>query len=211
MRPDLLALTPQAIASLANVGLVKRAQKELDGGKGPRLEELADGTVVGTFEDGSTARLVPGKGLKDSPCSCGATGACRHRVAVALAYPTFARGGAKAAQDGASPSGTAEAPATPWTPGAVEDEALAKVLPARALERASALRGRGYVAQVRRGASSAGDEPPAVALATCTVRFLVPRDLAYARCDCAAGAGCEHVALAVWAFRAADERDPAAR
>jgi hypothetical protein len=39
------------------------------------------------------------------------------------------------------------------------------------------------------------------------VTFLVPRDLAYARCDCAAKSSCEHMALAVWAFREADARD----
>src|SRR5690242_18306476 len=95
-RADLLALTPQAIASLSNLGLVKRAQKELEQGKGPQLEELPDGTVVGSFEDGNTARLVPGKGLKDSPCSCNATTVCRHRVAVALAYPAYAQQGTPA-------------------------------------------------------------------------------------------------------------------
>jgi hypothetical protein len=34
------------------------------------------------------------------------------------------------------------------------------------------------------------------------VQFLVPGDLAYARCSCAEGTGCEHVVVAVWAFRA---------
>jgi hypothetical protein len=35
----------------------------------------------------------------------------------------------------------------------------------------------------------------------CHVRFLVPGDLRYTRCDCAKPSPCEHVPLAVWAFR----------
>ena len=35
IRADLLALTPEALVRLANVGLVKRAQKEIDGGVVP--------------------------------------------------------------------------------------------------------------------------------------------------------------------------------
>lgn len=207
-RADLLALTPQAIASLSNLGLVKRAQKELEQGKGPKLEELPDGTVVGSFEDGNTARLVPGKGLKDSPCSCNATTVCRHRVAVALAYPAYAQQGPTAPASTAQTAEQAQTP--PWSPGSVDDEALAQLLPRRSLERAEALRERGYLAQVRRG-SFVGEDVPTVSLATCTVRFLVPRNLDYARCDCSTGTACEHLPLAVWAFRVADAKDATGR
>ncbi|ATB35558.1 hypothetical protein CYFUS_000971 [Cystobacter fuscus] len=202
-RADLLALTPQAIASLSNLGLVKRAQKDLEQGKGPRLEELADGTVVGTFEDGIITRLVPGKAFKDNPCSCGAATVCRHRVATALAYPAFI------ATSAVPPPAEVKAEA-PWSPGAVDDAELARVLPRRALDRAERFRKRGYLAQVRRGTFE-GEDIPSVALATCTVRFLVPRDLSHARCDCSLGTGCEHLPLAIWAFRAADEKDPTRR
>ncbi|WNG36781.1 hypothetical protein F0U61_26245 [Archangium violaceum] len=205
-RPDLLALTPQAIASLANLGLVKRAQKEIEQGKGPRLEELADGTVVGSFEDGNTVRLPPGKSLKDSPCTCNATTVCRHRVAVALAYPAFTSASAAPAPEKAAEA----APEPPWSPGSVDDKALEELLPRRSLEHAGALRERGYLAQVRRG-TFVGDDVPTVSLATCTVRFLVPRNLGYARCDCSVGTGCEHLPLAVWAFRVADEKDATSR
>ncbi|ATB30725.1 hypothetical protein [Melittangium boletus] len=199
-RPDLLALTPQSLAALANLGLVKRAQKDLEQGKGPRLEELPDGTVVGTFEDGSTARLVPGKALKDSPCTCNATSVCRHRVATALAYPAFSAAAAPSSE-------TPPPPSPPWSPGQVEDAALEQLLSQRVMERARVYRKRGFLAQVRRGTFE-GEDVPRVSLATCTVRFLVPRDLNYARCDCAAGLRCEHLPLAVWAFRAADAKDP---
>ena len=41
-RKDLLALTPEAVAALANLGLVKRAQREIAEGNGPVLEETDD-------------------------------------------------------------------------------------------------------------------------------------------------------------------------
>jgi len=59
----------------------------------------------------------------------------------------------------------------------------------------------GIVATISRGA------PPSAMLPACTVRFLVPRDPAYAKCDCRdAASGCPHVAVAVWAFREAAGR-----
>ncbi|HEY3997390.1 MAG TPA: hypothetical protein VGO93_00900, partial [Candidatus Xenobia bacterium] len=81
MRPDLAALTPAVLASLSNVGLVKRAQKESG-----TIEELPDGTVVGTFADGVTARWPPGVGLAGTTCTCGAASVCRHRLALPLQY-----------------------------------------------------------------------------------------------------------------------------
>lgn len=196
MRADLLALTPDSVASLANWGLVKRALKEIEAGQGPALAEEDDGTVVGTFPDGAVARLVPGKTLRDTGCTCPATGVCRHRVATALAYPSFAR------VDASAPDETVfEA----WSPGALDDGAL-ESLGRRTLDEARTTRRRGLVVVVRRARP---DEPiPSAELPSCTVRFLVPRDLAYARCDCRLAQGCAHVALAVWAFREADVRDP---
>src|SRR5581483_8210403 len=85
-RTDLIALTPESIAALTVVGFVKRAQREIAAGDGPALDELDDGTVIGTFKDGVIAKLVPGKTFKDTPCTCGASAGCRHRVAVALSY-----------------------------------------------------------------------------------------------------------------------------
>ncbi len=201
MRADLVALTPEALAALANVGLVKRAQRELDQGKGPRLEESADGTVTGHFDDGVVTRLPPNTTLRDCLCTCVASGVCRHRVAVALAYRTFA----------SAPTSitTAEVPlAAPLvgvSPADIDDAALERLLPKRTLEDARAIARRGMVIEV---VQAAGNEPPTARLAACTVRFFVPNDPAYARCDCAAGQGCVHVALAVWAFRAGDAARP---
>lgn len=191
-RHDLLALSPESLASLANLGLVKRAQRELAEGGGPSLEEQADGTVIGTFKDGVIARLPRDTPLKEAPCSCGSASVCRHRVAVALAYPAFARA---AKRDDGPPD---SAPPADWSPGEIDDATLARVVGEKTLERSRAARKKGLVVTVER------DGTPTAKLPSCTVRFLVPHDVAYARCDCAQGAGgCEHLALAVWAFRLA--------
>lgn len=190
-RADLLALTPDALASLSNLGLVKRAQRELGDGVGPRLHEEDDGTVVGTYDDGVVARLPKGVTLKDSPCTCGATGVCRHRVAVALAYGPW-----HAAEHAGAPAPSSAHVATSWSPAEIDDATLERALGTRLLERARATMRKGLVATLER------DAVPTAKLPSCTVRFLVPRDVAYARCDCAqAGGACEHLALAVWAYR----------
>lgn len=223
-RADLAALTPEAVAALANLGLVKRAQRELAEGKGPALEEDEAGTVTGASPDGAVVTWPPGASLRDARCTCGAPGACRHRVAVALAYPTFARAHASApaaseepreareadAHEGVAHEGVAseaapsEAPRPVWSPATLDDEALSRALGKRTLETARAQRGRGLVVRAR----LASAEPPTAALPTCTVRFFVPGELAFAKCDCIEGGRCAHVALAVWAFRQAEREGP---
>src|SRR6185312_8736558 len=198
-RKDLLALTPEAVAALANLGLVKRAQREIAEGNGPALEETDDGTVIGKFADGTIAKLFAGKTLKDSPCSCNASSVCRHRVAVALAYKSWHA----SELEGAPPPSSARVPAE-WSPAEIDDAALEKSLGPKRLERARfAMRGGLLVTIEREGV-------PTAKLPACTVRFLVPRDPAYAKCDCKdAQQGCEHVALAVWAFREAASHEGA--
>lgn len=203
MRSDLLSLTIEGITALANAGLVKRAQKEIEQGKGPEIGEDAEGTVHGAFADGVTTRLPPGTPLREAFCSCGAQGVCRHRVAVALAYPAW-----HAAQQG-SAGGEPAVAATAGSPGEIGDDALLARLGRKLLDRARDLARGGVTVEVRRPDAT---EPIATAaLPSCTVRFLVANDPAWARCDCTARQDCEHVALAVWAFRAADARDPTAR
>ncbi len=201
MRSDLLALTLEGLTALANIGLVKRAQKEAEQGKGPEISEDSGGTVHGAFADGVTTRLPPGTPLREAFCSCGAAGVCRHRVAVALAYPAW-----HAAQQGSG--GEADIAAPVGSPGEIGDDALLTRLGRKLLDRARVLARGGVSVEIRRPDAT---EPIATAvLPSCTVRFLVSTDPAWARCDCAARQDCEHVALAVWAFRAADARDPAA-
>lgn len=202
MRKDLAALSPEAVTALANAGLVKRAQREIAEGKGPELEESDDGVVVGTLPDGAKVRWPPGTSLRDAACSCGAAQACRHRVAVALAYGPWEKSCRtdavlRVAEDVAPGSSRFEA----WSPAELDDAALAAHLGARTLEAARATRSRGVIVRVR--AATREDPIPSAALPSCTVRFLAPRAIAFARCDCQVAEACAHIALAIWAFRAA--------
>jgi hypothetical protein len=190
VRADLLALTPEAVASLSNLGLVKRATKELEAGQGPAFAEAPDGTVTGKFPDGVETKLPAGVSLKDALCSCGARGVCRHRVAVALGYKAW--------------HGKSAAPTEPWWPGELDDAALERALGAKRIARAQAAMQGGVLVTLEPGAV------PAARLATCSVRFLVPHDFAYAQCDCVEQSACEHVALAVWAFRLSRGAGPVA-
>jgi len=191
-RPDLLALTEDALVSLANRGLVKRAVKEIETGQGPSVSIDADGTVSGVHPDGTTSMLPPGAGLAAATCSCPATGVCRHLVATVLAYQRQAE----------ADRSTVEI----WSPGEFTDAELSELLGPRLWAAANRARRAGYTAVVHRATEQRPE--PSVELPTCTVRFLVPHDLSYARTDAAAGGAPEAIALAVWAFRAADELFP---
>lgn len=186
-RPDLLALTPDALAALANRGLVKRAVKELDAGVVPALDTDPAGTVQGKFPDGTTTTLPPGTTLDAAHCSCGAAGVCRHRIAVVLAYQRTQE---------------ASAPTELWSPGAVTDAELVALMGDRILRRARRAHQAGYRAKLRRPTQQ--DQTAQAELPTCTVTFLVPGDLSYVHTD--AVNKDEATALAVWAFREADEQ-----
>jgi hypothetical protein len=185
-RPDLLALTPEAVAALANLGLVKRAQREIAAGQGPSLEEdESTGLVTGTFADGVKTQLPRGVPLRDAPCSCGATAVCRHRIATVLAYPAWHGASAKAEAS--------------WSPSCFGDDDLLKLVGKRIMTRAKDIVRTGIIIELEGGGA------PTAKLPTCAVKFHVPRDLAYARCDCRAAVACEHVVVASWAFRRAEE------
>ena len=188
MREDLLALTADALAALANRGLVKRATKDLDAGGGPVVE--VDGDVVrGRFADGVEVELPGGVPLVAAPCSCGAAGVCRHRIAVVLAYQRERPEVAEFAV---------------WSPGVIDDAALVALLGERRLAAARRSYAAGYPVRLRRPTAV---EPAASAeLPSCTVRFLVPGELGYVHADATAARRDEFVAHAVWAFREADER-----
>jgi hypothetical protein len=192
IRDDLLALTADALAALANRGLVNRATKELDAGRGPDVTASTDGTVRGLFPDGVRTTLPAGASLAETSCSCPASGICRHRIGLVLAYQRTYAGGASRPEF------------TPWSPGDFDDTALAGLLGSRKLIAARRTLRAGYSARLRRPTP---DNPqPSVDLGTCTVRFLVPGQLRYVHTDAASGARDDAVALAVWAFREADRR-----
>jgi hypothetical protein len=232
VRADLRALDADALAALANRGLVKRASREVER-EPPRLS--ADGpAIVAEFSDGVRASLPEG-GLEQGRCSCGATGVCRHLIALILAYQTAsvpapaASAGSPAVLSAGSPgaaeragdesSGTLSAPAQvsapagptapaspperdAWSPGVFTDDDLTARIGARLVATARRAERAGYTARVRRG------PVPVVELPAATVRFLVPHDLGYVHTDARAGVRDDVIALAVWAFRTADDQQP---
>ncbi|MFC8098680.1 hypothetical protein [Streptomyces sp. NPDC057363] len=189
-RTDLLALTPDTLAALANRGLVKRAAKDLDAGAGPDLDVTGDHTVHGCFPDGTETRLPPGATLQDARCSCEAHGVCRHRIGLVLAYQRTAT------------AADTPRPFTDWSPGSIDDTALAEAFGRPALTAARRTRDRGYQAVLHR--PTPADPVPTVELPACTVRFPVPHRPGFAVTDAAEPLRGATVVLAVWAFRAAD-------
>lgn len=207
LREDLLALDSGILAAMANRGLVKRAQKDLESGAGPRVE-VAAGLVRGVFPDGVETRFPAGAGLDASLCTCAAPGVCRHRICLVLAYQQ-ANGEGKEVRE----SGTAAAEVAEWSPGDIDDEALTALVGARSLAAARRVFDRGYSARVHRvgvrdvaGEQAEQGEPtaPWVELPACTVRFPLPGNPAHVITDVAVARRGEVIALAVWAFRAVD-------
>jgi hypothetical protein len=191
-REDLLHLSPEALAQAANLGLVKRAARELEGGYRPSLNLDEAGTLTATFSDGVVTVWEAEKPIQNTRCSCGAATVCRHRIMAVLAYRAEAE----------------QAPAPPASPAGVGDDVLARLIPPRLLALAEAQRTEGLVAEIRQ---AAGGEPcPTARLPAATVRFWGGAAIETARCDCVQAACCEHVALAVWAFREAERVAPEA-
>ncbi len=203
-RPDLRALTDDGLIQLANAGLVKRALREVAAGAGPALAEAGDGTVEARFADGTVTRLGPGRPPDAATCTCPASGMCRHRVALVVAYraAAVADGPVEGAAEGPTEE-TAERTAVPaaaavaWDPCTLDGATVEAGLGGAAAAELRRLLAAGITVGLERGAV------PAARLPTATVRFLVPDAVGYARCDCAAGGGCAHVALAIRAFREA--------
>ncbi len=191
MRDDLAALTPDALSALSSIGLLKRAQRMIATGLGPRvIEEADDGVVSATFDDDTTIALAPKATLAQARCSCGAVFVCRHGLSLVLAYQQKHGGGADAAP-------------THWNPGDIPDKEVFALIGTLGRGRANRLMRGGIVVRI-------GHEPhPTARLPTCTLQFLVPNDLTHARCDCELGTACEHVLIGVRAFREAQGADQA--
>ncbi|EHP42426.1 hypothetical protein OR16_14159 [Cupriavidus basilensis OR16] len=182
-RADLLELTPEALLALANAGFVKRAQKEMAEGKAPELAQEADGTLHAAYADGTRTSLAAGRSLRDAVCSCIASGLCRHRILLVLAYQQACRNAASAAQpagEGMQASveeGGGGTPVTtpaglaggPWSPADFDDAALQAAL------RPATLRQAAELARARPVARLAGwrvaAPVPTAHLPMCTVRF----------------------------------------
>jgi SWIM zinc finger len=177
-REDLLALGEAELVALANRGLYKRASKELE--KGEFELTVAEDGAVTLIQGAVTTQLEPDRILKETRCSCAATGLCRHKLLAILAYREITDG---------------QVEEELWCPGDFCDETLHSHVGTTAWKRALRSRSRGLFLRLQRGGK------PVAYLPTCNVSFLVPRNLNYARCDCAGGGPCEHIVLACWAFR----------
>lgn len=186
-RDDLLALDDDALAALATLGATRRARREEEAGRGPRLAVAADGVVEAIFEEGTRTRLLAGASLDEARCDCVARQPCRHALALAIAYR--ARHGAQDAPDEA---------AARWRPADIDAVAFEARLPRSQRAALARLRARRQVVTLRH------DSPPTAVSPFARVRFLVPGDVDYALCDCVARGRCAHVAYALEAFACAD-------
>lgn len=166
-------MTPQTLAALANPGLVKRAQRELE--TAPPTYSESEAELQASFPDGTVCRFPVGKELQ-SDCSCGAKPWCRHRIAAILAY-------------------SGAAPAPPQEAETINLEALQEFLGPKLWKAAEHSPERTQKAQV-------SGPPWTVHLATCTVQFLGGNQFQLAKCNCRQGAPCHHLALAGWAISA---------
>ncbi|WP_344407325.1 hypothetical protein, partial [Dactylosporangium fulvum] len=123
--------------------------------------------------------------------------------------PPASVGPALPAGDVPEAAGTAgSAPVLAWSPGDFTDADLEARIGSRLLTAARRAERAGYVARIHR--PSAVEGAPRVELGSATVRFLVPHDLGFVHTDAVAGTRDDVIALAVWAFRAADEVAPGA-
>jgi hypothetical protein len=203
MRADLLALTSDDLASFSNRGLTRRAEQEASTGTlSCTIAEGSDGTVTVHWSDNVECRLPAGARLTDSRCSCSSTTLCRHILRSIFAYQHKHGAGSTQAGERQAPAGiqSPSVPTTPtvaWNPATISDTELAAHYTPTEFARWEREFASGHVIQVWTGVK------PRALLHTlgCTVNFLVPNDLRYALCDCAAESPCGHVALAVWAFR----------
>src|SRR5688572_20741925 len=80
VRAALGAHDDEALAALANKGLVKRARKDLEKAAPAAIEETA--THLRFRVEDCTVTL--GDSVKDADCTCPADGFCRHILAVIL-------------------------------------------------------------------------------------------------------------------------------
>ncbi len=236
VRADLLALDDGALAALANRGLVKRASREVDReppelsadgpviiagwGDGVRTELPAGGLDRGSCSCGASGVCRHLIGLVLAYQRAGAEPRSADAEAVpppAGSVPGNGAGPDESVPAGSAPGGSMPAGSVvggaavgeaarrgpePWSPGVFTDEELVARIGARLVDAARRAERGGYSARIRRGAV------PVVELPAATVRFLVPHDLGYVHTDAKAGARDDVIALAVWAFRAADEQQP---
>ena len=195
-RPDLLHLSPEALAHATNAGIVKRAKRELEGGYRPQWDLDEHATLTARFPDGIVTTWPQGSPIELAHCTCGAAKVCRHRIVTAL---VFREDASQAATADVATRGLA-------SPGQVPDASLVSLIPAPLMKLATQELASGLSVEIRR--TAAGEPCDTARLPASTIRFWGGAAIETARCDCIRGVACEHVALAVWAFRLADAEHP---
>ena len=109
----------EALAHLANKGLVRRATKLLDK---PHSASGSDGAVVVDGDDWSVS-FTAGQPLIDGSCGCATTGACQHLIAAIIVLRSLdvadgaGRPEATAASDSDEPGAGTDTTTTTETPG----------------------------------------------------------------------------------------------
>jgi hypothetical protein len=185
-RTDLLALTTDDLTLLTNRGIVNRAKRELEQ---LTVEIIENNDLVSLKWSDSVECILPhGEPVSDRQCNCSANTICRHLIRSILAYQQ-------------SSSFTPE----PWNPGSISDEELANHFTSSQLQR---LKQQFEADQVIEVQSSTKPISYLHSLGH-TLRFLVPHDLRYTHCDCSKSSPCQHVPLAIWAFRQLHDRTSA--
>ena len=174
MRADLLALTADDLAALTNRGTVKRAAARARGTVAVREEAGRDGRGASADDaDGRAARRACRSRTRAARARPSAL--CRHIVRAVLAY---AAAGCRASRR-----------RRVLGPGRRDRRGAGGCAAPGGAAARPALVARGVTATLVRSA-----KPMALLHdVEATVRFLVPHDLAYARCDCADQPPCEHV------------------
>ena len=186
MRQDLLALTDEDLATMSNIGSVRRARREVEE-KSVTVELAEDsaGTVTARWSDGPTATLPGGGTLDSSRCTCPAVGTvCRHLVRTVISYQRTHQA-APVTGDG------------PWDPGSISDAMLQQAVGVSAVDAARLSLAEGILAEVVRS------KKPIVRFIglDLAVRFPVPSDLRYAHADLEGEGRLRLIAMAVLVAR----------
>lgn len=209
-RSDLLALTPDDLATLSNRGTVKRAQRELDEVT-CEVEECPNGDLVFIWSDGATCRFPSGKSVHEAICSSGLSGISRHIIRSVLAYQRRSAVSVELSPSSVgdsvlsntSPliSSSVDVPTRvsiqAWDPGTITDEELMARFRKPAIAQARKRFEQGVIVELTRGTKPVARFLDEVIV----VRFPVPGDLRYVTADCAESLLPTWVPLSVWAFR----------
>ena len=103
------ALDDETLVALANKGLLRRAQKDLEAGTPEIQEERADTLVLG-FPGEGCAVTMPAAGPAKATCTCPAGSGCRHILAAALFLRAQAQQAPASASAASAPAEAAPPP-----------------------------------------------------------------------------------------------------